>query len=104
MILNGSIGRREWLNVEKSIEELLSQIISKVGVQLLKNQKKDIMVIIESSDIPRDEQFKIKKLINNSLHNSYKILKNQIGEFTENKEEYYSLVMEFEDKERSRKF
>lgn len=62
------------------------------------------MIVVENSEILRDEQFKIKKLINNSLYNSYKILKNQIGEFVENKEEYYSRVAELEDRERSRKY
>lgn len=62
------------------------------------------MVIIENSNISREEQIKIKRLVNNSLHNSYKMLKNQIGEFADYKEEYFSRVAELEEQERKRKY
>lgn len=90
--------------IGRKIEEILALITSKIGVQILKSLKKDLMILIENSSITREEQFKVKKIVNNSLHNNYKILKNQISEYVDNKEKYYSLVSELEEQERSRKY
>ena len=83
-------------------EEVLSEIVSKIGVKLLKDSKRDLLFVVENSSLDKVEQFHIRKKVVNYLHNLYKIIKSDVSEYVNDKDEFLNKLYYLESKNKRR--
>ena len=79
----------------------LAEIVSIIGVEMLRKNKRNISQIIEAS-IPHS--YTIKKILKNELHASYERIKENLSTYAESKEEFYQYLKDFESANKEKNY
>jgi hypothetical protein len=78
-------------------EVLLAECTNLIGIELLKKDKKQFSLIIESMNLDIEISNILKNLIKNGLHQNYEQICQQISQLADDREKYWSCLFKLEE-------